>query len=115
MGRPLPWKPQVIGTRGKPIGKAPLSWPQYAASLGPIPLQGPIGYVFDKLRENGASTSDANAILKGLITYGLSPQGMTIAGLGATGLHVREEPLAKKEPLHQAVARTRAAAQLQAH
>jgi hypothetical protein len=78
-GRPVPWSSDQ-GTAKEPR----LSWGEYAGSIGPIPLEGPIGYVYDHLRKSGASAMDAQTITKGLI----------IAGLGATGLHVQEEPSA---------------------
>lgn len=62
--------------------KAPgLSWGEYLGSIGPIPLEGPIGYVYGHLKKGGASSLDAMTITKGLI----------ITGLGATGMHVQEE------------------------
>jgi len=76
-GQPLPWS-QHPGTEEKPrmgIG-------EYLSTIGPIPLQGPLKYVYDRLKETGATASEAVEITKGLI----------IAGLGAAGPHVREEP-----------------------
>jgi hypothetical protein len=64
-----------------------MSWGEYAASIGPIPLEGPISYVYQKLKEGGTSALDATTIIKGLI----------LSGLGATGLHVGEE-LAPRPP-----------------
>jgi hypothetical protein len=81
-GRPVPWSSDP-GTPSKPR----LSWGEYAASIGPIPLEGPISYVYDKLKKGGTSALDASTIVKGLI----------ISGLGATGLHVKEEQ-APQEP-----------------
>jgi hypothetical protein len=75
-GRPVPWSSDA-GTPSKPR----LSWGEYAASIGPIPLEGPISYVYDKLKKGGMSALNAITIVKGLI----------IAGLGLTGLHVKEE------------------------
>jgi hypothetical protein len=80
-GRPVPWSSDP-GTPKEPR----LSWGEYLGSIGPIPLEGPIGFVYDHLRKSGASAMDAQTITKGLI----------ITGLGATGLHVQEEP---KKPL----------------
>lgn len=77
MGRPVPWSSDQ-GTEKRPK----MSWGEYAASIGPIPLEGPIGYVYDKLKKGGASAMDASAIVKGII----------LSGLGVTGLHVKEEP-----------------------
>jgi hypothetical protein len=79
-GRPLPWNNQKTSA-----SKPQLSWGEYAASIGPIPLQGPIGYFYDHMKKSGASPMDAMTITKGLI----------ISGLGATGLHVKEEPAKK--------------------
>ena len=76
VGRPLPWSADK-GTVAKPR----LSYGQYLGDIGPIPLSGPIGFVYDHLRQTGASALDATAIVKGLI----------IAGAGAPGFHVREE------------------------
>ena len=78
-GRPVPWSSDP-GTPSRPR----LSWGEYAGQIGPIPLEGPIGYVYDHLKKGGASSMDAMTITKGLI----------ITGLGATGLHVKEEPSA---------------------
>lgn len=75
-GRPVPWRPD-LATPKKPA----LSWGEYLGSIGPIPLEGPTGYVYDHLKKGGASAMDATTITKGLI----------IAGLGWMGLHVQEE------------------------
>jgi hypothetical protein len=75
-GQPLPWSDEK-GTKKNPK----LDWIQYGASHLPIPLEGPIGYVYEHLKQNGASSKDAMSITKGLI----------ITGLGATGVHVQEE------------------------
>lgn len=82
LGRPLPWSKDP-GTDKKPR----MSYGEYAASVGPIPLEGPIGFVYDHLRKNGASSLDANAIIKGLI----------ITGGGAPGFHVKEEYVTKRD------------------
>jgi hypothetical protein len=127
MGRPLPWSSspgQVIKKTGKiKPGTERLSWGEYALTHGPIPLSGPAAYVYDKLRQGGASALNSTAIIRGLI----------ISGLGATGLHVGEDippspeavkaaekfqtqrvaSLKRQETLQQAVGRTRAAQQLQ--
>jgi hypothetical protein len=79
-GQPVPWSSEA-GTPKEPR----LSWGEYAGSIGPIPLEGPIGYVYDHIKKNGASSMDAAAITKGLI----------ITGLGLTGAHVQEEPSQK--------------------
>jgi hypothetical protein len=75
-GQPVPWSKDA----GKG-GRQRMTWLEYAAEHGPIPLQGPIGYVYDQLKKGGASAMDALAITRGLI----------ITGLGATGVHVKEE------------------------
>lgn len=82
LGRPLPWSKDP-GTEKKPR----MSYGEYAASIGPIPLEGPIGYVYDHLRKNGASSLDSTAIIKGLI----------IAGAGAPGFHVKEDYVTKRD------------------
>ena len=67
----LPWvheKPQA--------SKPPTGWGEYLLSHGPIPLQGPIRYVYDQLRAKGASAIDSTAIIKALI----------IGGVGYTGI-----------------------------
>jgi hypothetical protein len=72
--RPVPWSSEP-GTAKMPR----MSWPEYAGKHMPIPLTGPIGYVFDQMRKNGASTSDALSIIRGLIAYGLTdPKGLTV-------------------------------------
>jgi hypothetical protein len=73
LGRPLPWSPEK-GTPSKPR----IGWTEYLLSHGPIPLQGPIRYVYDQLRAKGSSAMDAMGIIKGLI----------ITGVGATGMHI---------------------------
>lgn len=75
-GRPLPWSADK-GTAKKPK----MSYGEYAASIGPIPLEGPIGYVYDHLKKNGANAMDATAIIKGLIIF----------GGGLPGFHVAED------------------------
>lgn len=81
IGRPLPWSKDK-GTENKPR----MSYGEYAGSVGPIPLEGPIGYVYDQLKKNGASSMDSTAIIKGLI----------ILGGGAPGFHVKEEYVTKR-------------------
>jgi hypothetical protein len=128
MGRPLPWSSepgQVDKKTGKiKPGTERMSWGEYALTHGPIPLSGPAAYVYDKLRQGGASALNSTAIIRGLI----------ISGLGATGLHAGEDippapaavkaaekfhtqraaSLKRQQPLQQAAGRARAAAQLQA-
>lgn len=76
LGRPLPWSSEK-GTPSRPK----LTYGEYAASIGPIPLEGPISFVYDQLRSQGMSGLDSTALLKALI----------IGGMGAPGLHVRED------------------------
>ena len=75
-GRPLPWAGEKAGKKPGP------DWYQYALQKLPIPMTGPIGYVYDKFKAGGMSALDASTMIKGLILF----------GLGATGLHVQEEP-----------------------
>jgi hypothetical protein len=81
IGRPLPWSKDK-GTENKPR----MSYGEYAGSVGPIPLEGPIGYVYDQLEKKGASAFDRTAIIKGLIIF----------GGGLPGFHVREEYVTKR-------------------
>jgi hypothetical protein len=100
-GRPMPWSPSP-GTKYKPRYG---SW-EWALTHAPIPLTEPIRYVFDKLREGGASSLDALAITRGII----------ITAVGATGIHIGVDYGAEPKPkptLHQAVGKQRAAAHLQ--
>jgi hypothetical protein len=77
MGRPLPW----VHDKKVKANKPQYSWLEYALSHGPIPLTGPIKYVYDQLRTKGASALDATGIIKGLI----------ITGVGLTGVHIGED------------------------
>lgn len=79
-GRPVPWSGEK-GTKKEP----PLTWGEYAGELGPLPLEGPVGYVYDHLRQNGASAKESLSITKALIIF----------GLGGMGIHVQEEKSAK--------------------
>jgi hypothetical protein len=102
-GKPLPWvppKPTKSAKTGKPLkpGLPPYGWSEYLLSHGPIPLQGPIRYVYDQLRAKGASAMDASAVIKGLI----------MTGVGATGMHISED-------YPQAIKRKQAAQHLLAH
>ena len=82
LGRPLPWS-QEKGTKSRPT----MTYGEYAGSVGPIPLEGPIGFVYDHLRKSGASAADSNAIVKALV----------IGGLGLPGLHVHEKYSTEKK------------------
>lgn len=76
LGRPLPWS-EDRGTPNKPR----LSYGEYAGAIGPIPLEGPISFVYDHLRRTGMGALDSTTLLKALI----------IGGFGAPGFHVRED------------------------
>jgi hypothetical protein len=79
-GQPVPWS----SDRGTKKNQK-LTWGEFAGEHAPIPLEGPIGYFYKHLKENGASSMDAMTITKGLI----------MMGVGATGVHVQEEPQPK--------------------
>jgi hypothetical protein len=93
----------AYGDKEQGTVKAPrYSLGEYLLSQGPIPLQGPIKYVYDQLRSKGASALDTTAIIKGLM----------LTGLGATGLEARAEPAPEEKAALEARAeaekRTRA-------
>ena len=50
---------------------------EYTLSHAPIPFSGPIRFVYDQLRNKGASAGDAMSVIRGL----------ALAGLGFSGLH----------------------------
>jgi hypothetical protein len=79
-GQPVPWSSDKGTKRNQR-----LTWTEFAGEHAPIPLEGPIGYFYNHLKQNGASSMDAMTITKGLI----------MSGVGATGVHVQEEPQAK--------------------
>lgn len=91
MGRPLPWVQRAPAKTAKgraaQAQKPPYSWDEYLLSHGPIPLTGPIRYVYEQLRAKGSSAMDAAAIIKGLIIF----------GVGATGMHISPDYAAAKE------------------
>ena len=101
----MPWYQQdKPGKPGKPPSpsKQPFSgipglhgWDEYLISHGPIPLQGPLRYVYDQMRERGASATDAMAWMRSLIAFGLDPgavaKGAAVSLIGATGIHVGYE------------------------
>jgi hypothetical protein len=97
---PLPWAPQPSPKAKNP--PKPYTWPEYLGQHGPIFLQGPIKYVYDHLRDGGAGAKDSFDIVKALI----------IGGLGATGLHVSEEPPPSPAKLKEAAKRARVGHQL---
>lgn len=85
--RPLPWSDD----KGEP-SKPKYTWTEYLLSHGPIPLTGPIRYVYDQMRARGSNAQDAMAIVKGLILYGVEdPKAWAIGLVGATGLHIGED------------------------
>lgn len=91
LGRPAPW----IHEKTTP-SKPPYGWDEYLLSHGPIPLQGPVRYVYDQLRAKGSSAMDATAIIKAI----------TITGVGATGMHIKEDyEVAKKDAARAAAAK----------
>ena len=91
IGKPVPWSPDP----GKPSWPR-LDWWQYMITKTPIPLSGPIRYFYDQMKEKGASATDATAITKALIMF----------GVGLTGMHIREDYGAAKEAAkHDAAAK----------
>jgi hypothetical protein len=83
-GRPLPvpWAPQPT------VKKPKMDWAEYfLTARAPILMEEPAKYIYDHLREHGASAFDAQAIIKGLI----------VTGMGATGIHVSEPPSAEEK------------------
>lgn len=86
-GRPLPGATET-GTEKRPK----LSWGEYAADIGPIPLSGPVGYTYDKLQSIGMSKGDAIATTKALIWTGLhDPVAYQMFGIGLPGVHVKAD------------------------
>jgi hypothetical protein len=65
--RLLPWR-HAEGKETKP----PVSWGEYAWSKAPIPLSGAAGYVYDQLRKNGASVTDASMWMRAAMVAGAS-------------------------------------------
>ena len=78
---PVPWSPDP----GKPAWPR-VEWAQYGIAHAPIPLSGPIRYVYDQFRTRGMSALDATTIIKTLI----------ITSVGATGIHIGEDYQAAK-------------------
>ena len=66
MDRPMPWKPDPTSK------KPPLSWGEYGASKLPIPLSAAAGFVYDQLRNAGASVHDASMWIRAAIVAGAS-------------------------------------------
>jgi hypothetical protein len=85
--RPMPWSSEK-GTAKKPK----MDWSEYAISHGPIPLEGPIKYVYDQLKQRGASATDATSFVKALMLFGADPaamaKGVAIGVGGLPGFHV---------------------------
>jgi hypothetical protein len=100
--RPLPWEPEPPLPKKAPLKPPParMGWMEYALSHGPIPLQGPIGFFYDHLRNQGASAQDATTMIKNMILIGL---------VGATGIHISPDYSQPKSP--EAVKAEKAAAQ----
>jgi hypothetical protein len=95
---PLPWVDQKGTTYSPGFGGIPglHGWDEYASTHIPIPLTGPIKYVYDQFRANGASALDTISIIRGL----------TMAGMGSIGLHASPDyKAAKEEAKRQAAAR----------
>lgn len=66
-GRLLPWS-HAEGKEKKP----PLSWGEFAWSKAPIPLSAAAGYVYDQLRKNGASVTDASMWMRAAMVGGMA-------------------------------------------
>ena len=71
MGRPLPFSSEE-GTKTRPK----MTWAEFAGEHAPIPLEGPIGYFYDKMKERGMSALDATTVTKGLIMFGADVAGL---------------------------------------
>ena len=91
-GRPLPepWVDQTGTKNAPPYGafpklKGPLHYAdaglEYALEHAPIPFTGPIRYIYDQLRNRGASAGDALSIIRSL------GQGAALTGAGISGVH----------------------------
>lgn len=79
--RPVPWSPEPgkPGKPGSPYTKERYGWAEYAWTHAPIPLTGPVAYVYQQLRASGAKVPDAAMMMRALMMFGV---GVT------TGLHV---------------------------
>jgi len=71
MGRPLPWVTEKQ-TPKEAAKHPPISWGEYAWSKAPIPLTGAAKYVYDELRKNGASVTDASMWMRAAMIAGVS-------------------------------------------
>jgi hypothetical protein len=86
MGRPLPG---FLGRGQKGTPKRPsMTWTEFAGEHAPIPLEGPIGYFYDKMKDHGMSALDATTVTKGLIMFGLDVSGLQV--------QEEKEPASKK-------------------
>ena len=91
-GRPLPepWVDQTGTKNAPPYGafpnlKGPLHYAdaslEYALEHAPIPFTGPIRYIYDQLRDKGASAQDSLSIIRSL------GQGAALSAAGIAGVH----------------------------
>ena len=91
-GRPLPqpWVDQTGTKNAPPYGvfpklKGPLHYAdaglEYALEHAPIPFTGPIRYIYDQLRDKGASAHDSLSMIRGL------GQGAALSAGGTAGVH----------------------------
>ena len=102
LGHPLPFSKDP-GTEGRPR----LSWGEYLASAGPIPLSGPIGYIYDELQKVGMSKTESVGFIKALIYEGMTvggaavvdPMFYTTLGLGLPGFHIAPTHPPKEKPM----------------
>ena len=79
---PLPWVDQKGDVHHPAFGGIPglqglHGWDEYVSTHLPIPLTGPIKFVYDQLRSKGASAMDSTSVIRGLI----------MSGMGMIGLH----------------------------
>jgi hypothetical protein len=66
-GRPLPWSSDKGDAKHPPE-----SWGEYAWSRTPIPLSAGAGYIYDQLRNAGASVKDASMWMRAAMVSGVS-------------------------------------------
>lgn len=77
MDRPMPWVHEKLDPKHPPI-----SWGEFAWSKAPIPLSAAAGYVYDQLRKNGASVTDASMWMRAAMvaasaaTVGTEPKAL---------------------------------------
>ena len=90
-GRPLSFEPWV----GKgDVKHPPVSPLEYGISHGPIPLSGPIGYIYDQLRADGANPMDAMAWIRALGQHGMQ----FAEQLGGEMMGMRVKPIDPNAP-----------------